>query len=122
MSDNLIRKQIATRLRELRDDKGWSQETAARHIGCSWRAVQRWERGHAQPSWDSVELLAKAYGVTPSQIIGQDSVKTGTKPATVESRLDQLTLQVSQLQAQLNSLYQRLELGPHQGQDDGVEI
>ena len=107
--DNLIRKQIADRLKDLRADKGWSQEKAAQEIGCSWRAVQRWEKGHAQPSWESVELLANAYGVDPAQIIGQESVK-GLEKESLETRLDRLTLQVSDLQAQLNSLYQRLDL------------
>lgn len=121
MADNLIRKGIATRLRELRAEKGWTQEQAARNIDCSWRALQRWERGHAQPTWESVQMLARGYNVTPSQLIGQEPLRG--KPDSLEARVDQLTLKVSQLETQLNNLFQR-ERWKHQLQDpdDEVEI
>lgn len=117
MEDNLIRKGIARRLRELRHEKGWTQEQASRNINCSWRALQRWERGHAQPNWESVKLLANGYGVTTAQIVGQESLSG--QPESLESRVDQLTLQVSKLETQLNNLFQR---DRQSGQDDGVEI
>lgn len=117
MEDNLIRKGIAARLRELRHEKGWTQEQAARNIDCSWRALQRWERGHAQPTWDSVQMLAKGYGVTTAQIIGQEPMRG--KPDSLEARVDQLTLQVSKLETQLNNLFQRERW---KDQDDGAAI
>lgn len=117
MEDNLIRKGIARRLRELRHEKGWTQEQAARNINCSWRALQRWERGHAQPNWESVKLLANGYGVTTSQIVGQEALSG--KPESLESRVDQLTLQVSKLETQLNNLFQRER---RKDQDDEAAI
>lgn len=117
MEDNLIRKQIARRLRELRQERGWTQEDASRRIGCSWRSLQRWERGHSQPTWDSLEELARGYNVTPSQIIGQEAMDG--KPQSLESRVDQLSLQVAMLETQLNNLFQRARW---KDQDDGAAI
>lgn len=116
--DNLIRRRIASRLRELRSERGWTQEQAAREIGCSWRALQRWERGHAQPTWKSVQVLAKGYGVTPAAIIGEEAV-SGLEDETLEARVDKLTLKVSQLETQLHGLMQKVG---HLPGDDSVEL
>lgn len=118
MVDNLIRRRIASSLRELRSERGWTQEQAAREIGCSWRALQRWERGHAQPNWKSVQILARGYGVTPSAIIGEESVP-GMDGENLEDRVDRLTLKVSQLETQLHGLMQKVG---HLQTDDSVEL
>ena len=104
-SNEQIRRQIGNRIRELRKAKGWSQEKAAQEIGCSWRAIQRWEKGTVTPQWGSVEALAKAFGVSTDQIMGTVDVKgQGIQPESLTTRVDKLTLRVAALQAQVDQL------------------
>ena len=100
-----IRKQIGNRIRELRKAKGWSQEKAAQEIGCSWRAIQRWEKGTVTPQWGSIEMLAKTFGVSTDQIMGTVDVKgQGIEPEPLNVRVDKLTLRLAALQAQVDQL------------------
>ena len=101
--DNLLRKQIGQRIKALRNAKGWSQEKAAVHVGCSWRAIQRWERGAVTPRWDNIEALAKAFNVDPAQLVGQESVP-GLEDDSLDTRVSKLALQVAALQAQVDQL------------------
>ena len=104
-SNEQIRRQIGNRIRELRKAKGWSQEKAAQEVGCSWRAMQRWEKGTVTPQWGSVEALAKAFGVTTDQIMGTvDAKEAGIEPDSISTRVDKLTLRMAALQAQVDQL------------------
>lgn len=103
--DNLMRQQMGSRIRDLRKAKGWSQEKAANEIGCSWRAVQRWERGAVTPQWGSVEAMARAFGVTTDQILGTENAREeGVIPDSLSTRVDKLTLLLAALQAQVDQL------------------
>ena len=42
--------QLRGKLKELRKERGWTQEETAREIGVSLSTVQRWERQGAKPS------------------------------------------------------------------------
>ena len=104
-SNEQIRRQIGSRIRELRKAKGWSQEKAAQEVGCSWRAMQRWEKGTVTPQWGSVESLAKAFGVTTYQIMGTVDVEGhGVDTDSISTRVDKLTLRLAALQAQVDQL------------------
>lgn len=103
-SNEQIRRQMGSRIRELRKAKGWSQEKAAQEVGCSWRAMQRWEKGAVTPQWGSVESLARAFGVTTDQIMGTVDVEGGVEPDSISTRVDKLTLRVAALQAQVDQL------------------
>lgn len=101
--DNLLRQKIGGRIRDLRKSKGWSQEKAANEIGCSWRAVQRWESGAVTPQWGSIEQVARAFGVSTSAIVGEEA-PPGIVPDSPSTRLDKLTLEVAALQAKVDQL------------------
>src|SRR5262245_59344240 len=51
------------RVRELREERGWSREDLANAAGVSARAVVQWERNEREPSWSNVLALAAALGV-----------------------------------------------------------
>lgn len=58
-----IRKSFGLRIRELRKEKGFSQEAFADHCGFARSYMSRIERGGANPSLDAIEILSEALQV-----------------------------------------------------------
>ncbi len=59
------------RLRELRQQRGWSQTRLAELAGVSQRSVSDYESGGHQPqTWDIVVRLSVALGVNPHYLTG----------------------------------------------------
>jgi len=48
---------LASKIRQCRTRKGWTQEQMARSIGVSLNTVQRWEAGKTHPSPLAMEKL-----------------------------------------------------------------
>lgn len=55
-----LRQQFAKRLKELRQQKGMTQEDFAKATGLSVSFIRAIEQGVNTPSFDSLELLARA--------------------------------------------------------------
>lgn len=64
-----IRERLAKNLRQLRQEKGWSQETFADEAGLHRTYVSDLERGARNPTISVVDKLAAALGVTPGQLL-----------------------------------------------------
>lgn len=55
--------EVAMRVRELREARGWSQRELAAAAGLSQDGVSRIERGGRSPRLDTLEEIATALGV-----------------------------------------------------------
>ena len=62
--------ELGNRLAQLRKEKGLSQEELADKLGVSRQAVSKWERGEASPDTDNLIELAKIYGVSLDELVG----------------------------------------------------
>ncbi|MFJ2115694.1 MULTISPECIES: helix-turn-helix domain-containing protein [unclassified Streptomyces] len=62
---------VAPRLRELRRGRALTLETAARRAGLSPAHLSRLETGHRQPSLPMLLALARIYGTTVSELLGE---------------------------------------------------
>jgi transcriptional regulator with XRE-family HTH domain len=62
-------KELAKKIKELRNRKGFSQEELSEKSGLSLRTIQRIENGETEPRGDSLKRLALAFNVTPDEII-----------------------------------------------------
>jgi len=60
---------LAIRLKELRNQKGMSQEVLADESGLSLRTIQRIENGATNPTGDSLKRLSNALSVNPDELI-----------------------------------------------------
>lgn len=60
---------FATRLKELRAQRGYTLEELASLVGISKTQVGRWERGQI-PGADMVEKLAKTFSVSADYLLG----------------------------------------------------
>lgn len=64
-----IRERLAKNLRQLRQDKAWSQEVFADEAGLHRTYVSDLERGARNPTISVVEKLATALGVAPGRLL-----------------------------------------------------
>jgi len=60
---------LTTRLKELRNQKGMSQEVLAAESGLSLRTIQRIENGETNPTGDSLKRLSSALNINPDELI-----------------------------------------------------
>jgi transcriptional regulator with XRE-family HTH domain len=72
MSTPPLRKRFGLKVRELRLAQGMSQEAFADHCGFARSYMSRIERGTANPSLDTVEVLAAALRVTATELFEED--------------------------------------------------
>ncbi len=60
---------LAKRLKELRNQRGMSQEVLAEESGLSMRTIQRIENGETNPTGESLKRLSNALNVNPDELI-----------------------------------------------------
>ncbi len=65
-----VRQRLATNLRRLRLEQGWSQEDYADRAGIHRTYVSDLERGARNPTITIVEKLAVPFDVTASDLLG----------------------------------------------------
>jgi transcriptional regulator with XRE-family HTH domain len=61
--------ELAKKIKELRNRKGFSQEELSEKSGLSLRTIQRVENGETEPRGDSLKRLAIAFDVNPDELI-----------------------------------------------------
>ena len=72
---------LALKVKELRNQRGMSQEFLAEESGLSLRTIQRIEKGESNPTGESLKRLANALNVSPDELIDW-SVKEDKKYLT----------------------------------------
>ena len=70
MSENVVMKIYAERIKYLREEKGLGQEDLAKELGVSASVISRWENGLREPSMSSLIALSKFFHVTIDYIVG----------------------------------------------------
>lgn len=61
---------IGETIKELRTERGISQNALARQIGVSQKAIDYWERGINEPKASYVSALAQFFGVSADFLLG----------------------------------------------------
>tara|TARA_R110000744_G_scaffold335114_2_gene440462 strand:+ start:240 stop:845 length:606 start_codon:yes stop_codon:yes gene_type:complete len=61
-------KDLAQKVKALRNRKGFSQEELSDKTGLSLRTIQRIEKGETEPRGDSLKRLASTFNVSPDEI------------------------------------------------------
>lgn len=64
-----IKKRFGLNLRNLREQKGWSQEKLAEKSGLHRTYISGLERGIRNPTIDILQEIANALGVSPSDLL-----------------------------------------------------
>ena len=61
---------FGNRLKELLKESGISQETLAKNIGVSQRAVSKWINNQAEPTESSIVKCARYFNVSADDLLG----------------------------------------------------
>ena len=67
---------LGENLRNLRKDRGITQEELAYTLGVSFQAISKWERGESYPDISILPTLAGYFGVTIENLMGVNRMKT----------------------------------------------
>lgn len=70
-----MKKNFEKRLRELREEKEWSQKDLATKLGLTQPAIADWERGTRKPNLTKIEEIADIFGVTVDYLLGRSNKK-----------------------------------------------
>ena len=92
MSD-ILKNEIASNVKRLRSEAGYTQDQVAQKIGITWRNYQRYEKAKVVPKMIYLERLAKLYGVSVEEILGQTPGPKGKEKAVVTLARDLAVLQ-----------------------------
>ena len=65
-----MRNTFKEKIVELRKEKGLTQQKLAEDLGFSRSAVTEWEVRGKEPSFDTLILIAKYFGVTTDYLLG----------------------------------------------------
>lgn len=68
-----------TNLEKYRRDAQMSQESVAARIGITQQAVAKWEAGEALPRAERLTQLAKLYGCTVDELLGDGGIRKDEK-------------------------------------------
>lgn len=66
---------FSIRLRELRDNAGWTQQLLADKIGISKSSINMYERGEREPSIETLEFIADCFNVDMDYLLGKSEHK-----------------------------------------------
>ena len=64
---------IGDKLKKLRRNRDLTQEEVAAHIGISYQAISKWERGDGYPDITMLPTLANYFGVSVDYLLGNET-------------------------------------------------
>lgn len=67
-----MQNRLGARVRELRLRRGWTQETLGERSGLSYKFIGEIERGTANPTIDSIEMIAKAFALDVEDMLKRE--------------------------------------------------
>ena len=74
-------------LKELRKEKGLTQEQLGEKVGVTNKTVSRWENGNYMPPVECLEMLSDLYGVSINEIVSGRRLEPDQFPDAAESNL-----------------------------------
>lgn len=88
------------RVKELREQKGLSQEQLADRVGAHYTTISKIERGVQQLNVRWMERIAEALGVTVREFVEQPE-DIASRLSALEAKLDKATAKIDRLMAHL---------------------
>lgn len=70
---------IGEKLKKLRRNRDFTQEEVATHLGISYQAISKWERGDGYPDITMLPALANYFAVSVDELIGMEEITSASK-------------------------------------------
>lgn len=70
---------FAKKLKQLRQQAGWSQEQLADRLNVTRQAVAKWERGAGFPDIDNMQALAKLFNTSVDELLDYTRAGLGAR-------------------------------------------
>lgn len=86
---------LATRIRSLRKEKGWTQSEFAKKVGVGRTTVCEWEVGRNSPSYERLLQIAELFEVSMNYLTGESNGKKDA--ANVDDVKEQLNFLIDAL-------------------------
>lgn len=83
-------------LLKLREDRHWSQSTAAHKIGVTDKTIRSWESGGAI-KWKNARSAGRVYGVDPESLVSRPEEETSDEESDEPQELDDPSMVQMQL-------------------------
>lgn len=81
---------FSVKIKEIRESKNLNQETIANAINVSKNTYLNYEKGTQSPKLETIEKLAKYYGISVSEVIGDSEPSMDYKLKNKLSMIDEL--------------------------------
>lgn len=78
---------IGNFLKNLRKEKGFTQEMLGAQIGVTNKTISRWENGNYLPPVECLKMLSDIYGVSINEIISGHRLSVEQLPSAAENNL-----------------------------------
>ena len=85
---------IGSRIRELRKEKGYSQEKLGKLINVTKVSISCYEKETRSPDLETFELLVNALDTTPDYLLGRDKLVVSEKEETYKMYLPKEDIQI----------------------------
>ncbi len=102
-------------LRQLRKEKGKTQDQLGEALGVTGKTVSRWETGSYLPSVDMLQALSEYHGITINEILSARRLTPGEYPAAAEDNLKKTVGASSFSLAERVAFYKKKWLREHIG-------
>jgi transcriptional regulator with XRE-family HTH domain len=97
------RKQMAARVRALRDQRGWTNETLAYKAGVSVKTVSRLVNGRHDPRDNTLRKVAKALRTTPAELRGAPPAMPRSEATDLARALNEISARLAHIEALLGA-------------------
>lgn len=87
---NMDTKKVGAFLKQLRCEKGMTQEQLGEQLGVSNKTVSRWETGSYMPPVENLVLLSRLYDISINELLAGERVAEEKFPAIAEQNLTQV--------------------------------
>ena len=87
---------LSDNIKNLRKQKGYTQETLAQALNIVRQTVSKWEKGYSVPDADMLEKLAEVFEVPVADLLGSPS-----EPVEQTSELERISAQLAVLNDQM---------------------
>jgi len=75
------------RLRELREERGWTMREASRFLKKSYTTYVNHEKEYREPNSEDLVAYAKAYGVSVDYLVGRTEIRTPARDEDYEANI-----------------------------------